>query len=423
MNMILNFSNWKRVNEGIDVGSNSGTITVGQDEAYYVHEVLADDTEYEMPFNNQSGERVLSILAEVRQKNGTINYEGRNLVPTLTAIQKLMDSGSVANWNKLMADHKHVKYGISAAAYYMKTADSMKWTNVFVGSEEYVEQMKKANGTEEWREDVSFPISFPIANPAGQHFIDNTAILTDLFKGEITSLIEEIKGAGAKSNPPIANPQFFLSKLTVSTSSSRFRNTNEAANKTWLQLSEERANVAQKYVIDQFTAAGIIIGKSPNGELNTQYIINANGENGDGTSGPNPPKGFAFNSDGLGTWDCTKSDKCTEKNRNDKGAPLTNKAEYDKFKYLICTAELIMKNPIAHPEGGPTPGEPDTNPTAVTEYTIAFYRPKKGVKIPYWYPTIDVHFKKLNLDNYWNKFVNRITPGSKPGPRTTKCFF
>jgi hypothetical protein len=228
----------------------------------------------------------------------------------------------------------------------------------------------------------------------------------------------------------IQNPEFYLLKMSVTTSSSRFRNTGDVVGKlTWLELSQLRAEVARNYTIQAFQQAGIIVGASPNGKYNTEYIINPKGQNGDGSSGPNPPSGFAFNTDGRGTWQCGQSmndsDKpqvCTYKNRGDFGQTIADKRAYDQFKYLILTCDLVMKNTFQKPDDQTTPPTPGKEIKG-NVYSIEFYRKQKGVKIPYWYPTIDVNFGKLNLDNGWNKFVNRVTPGAHVEQRTIKCFF
>ena len=220
--------------------------------------------------------------------------------------------------------------------------------------------------------------------------------------------------------------------MSVTTSSSRFRNTGAAENTTWAQLSQERATAAQNYIVRAFSQAGIVVGKSPNGKYETKYVINPKGENGDGTSGPNPPSPYVFNTDGRGTWDCSTTrngqlqapNVCTPKDRNKFGQPLPDKAQYEQFKYLACTCDLVMKNVFT-----PAPGDKTTPPTTQeipgNVYTIEFYRKKKGVDVPYWYPTISANFRlpELNLDDTWNRFINKVTPGAKAPARSIDCFF
>ena len=220
--------------------------------------------------------------------------------------------------------------------------------------------------------------------------------------------------------------------MSVTTSSSRVRNTGDAQDKTWLQLSEERAAAARNYIVQAFAQAGIKVGQSPNGKQETQYVINAKGQNGDGSSGPNPPgPQFTFNTDGRGTWDCisTQNGKptqnvCTYKDRNKFGQPLASKAQYEQFKYLLCTCDLVMKN-VFNTQTPPGETPPTSQPIKGNLYTIEFYRKQKGIEIPYWYPTIRANFNlpELNLENAWNKFVNRVTPGARTEKRTTNCFF
>jgi hypothetical protein len=414
----------------IEIGSKKGTINIGKQQASGGVDTEADSSKYDIPFPDKDGAWWVQQLAN----SSSIPYKGSagtvNIVPSIPLMEKLMDSVSLQNWQKLKKDPKHVKQGVAAIVYFTKTNAQMKWTNIFVGNEEFVERMKAEGGNVDWQQDIVVPLSFP-QNPTAQFFEDNTAVITDAFKAEVEGFIQSIKQAAV--NAKIQNPEYFVLQMSISTSSSRFRNSEQAANLTWAQLSEQRARAAQDYMTQAFEAAGIKLGTSPNGKQQTKYVINAKGENGDGSSGPNPPGDpalgpvYAFNTDGRGTWDCvnTKNQQvCTYKDRNKFGQPHKTKAEYDVHKYLICTVDLVLKNtfPSTTP---PTETPPTQQEIKGNVYDIEFYRQQKGVKIPYWYPTIRISFNlpNLNLDNAWNKFVNRITPGAQSGKRTTDCFF
>ena len=416
--------------DGIEIGSKKGTINVGKQQASGGVDAEADSSNYDIPFPDKDGAWWVQQLAN----SSSIPYKGTtgtvNIVPSIPLMEKLMDSVSLQNWEKLKRDPKHVKQGVAAIVYFTKTNAQMKWTNIFVGNEEFVERMKSEGGAIDWQQDIVVPLSFP-QNPTAQLFEDNTANITDAFKAEVDGFIQAIKKAAVDSK--IMNPEYFVLQMSVTTSSSRFRNTGPAANLTWLQLSQQRAQAAQNYMAQAFAAAGIKIGKSPNGKEETKYVINAKGENGDGSSGPNPPgdpatgQVYAFNTDGRGNWDCvnTKNQQvCTWKDRNKFGQPHKTKAEYDVHKYLLCTVDLVLKNTFqATTPPGETPPTQQEIPGNL--YDIQFYRKQKGVKIPYWYPTIKFNFglPELNLDDAWNKFVNRVTPGAKTAKRTTNCFF
>lgn len=411
--------------DGIKVGSKSGQITVGKKAASGGVDTEADSSNYDIPFATKDGAWWVAHLA----KNGNIPYEGYNITPSIAIMEKLMDPVSLQNWKKLLQDPQHVKQGVAAIAYFSQTNTRMKWTNIFVGNEEFVQRMKSEGGATDWQADISLPLSFP-QNPNAQYFEDNTAILTEEFKKEVEWFIRNIKEAAVASK--VQNPEFYLIKMGIATSSSRFRNTGPAENLTWLQLSEQRAKAAQDYIIQTFTQAGIIVGQSPNGEHNTTYEINPKGANGDGSSGPNPPDGFQFNTDGRGTWTCGVSTNdssnpqvCTWKNRDEFGAPKARKDDYDQFKYLIVSCELVLKNVFV------TPGTPKETPDTSKEitgnvYSVEFYRKQKGVKFPYWYPTVTLNFGKpnLHLGNGWDKMMNRLLPGQKKGKDwgSTKCW-
>jgi hypothetical protein len=402
---------------GIDIGSKSGTAFVGKKSASdTAPDREFDEKNYDIPYGNYTGEQWVSMLATNKQ------IYGFDIVNQVKLMESLMDPGSLQNWKQLKTDPKNVKYGVAAIAYFEKTQPKMKWTNVFVGSEEFITKMKTEGGSMDWQKDISFPLAFP-SNPNRQYFDDNTAIIRDEFKSEVDFFIQSIQRAAADAK--ITDPEFYLLKLSVTTSSSRFRNTGVAADKTWLQLSQERANAASAYVVERMKAAGIFVGKSPNGKYETQYIINPKGSHGDGTTGPNPPAPTPFNTDGRQTWSCADTNQqiCTIKNRNDFGTPKPDKSAYDEFKYVIVTVDLVMKNKLVPSTAGEAQ-QPDASQEIKSNlYTIEFYRKQKGIKIPYWYPTIDVNFKKLNLDNKWNQFVNKVTPGAVAPQRSIDCFF
>jgi hypothetical protein len=411
--------------DGIEVGSKSGTVTVGKKAASGGVDTEADSSNYDIPFAEKDGAWWVAHLA----KNESIPYEGYNITPSIPLMEKLMDPVSLQNWNKLKQDPKHVKQGVAAIAYFAKTNAQMKWTNIFVGNEEFVQRMKTEGGATDWQQDIVVPLSLPMTS-LDDIFEDNSAQLKPGFEDAVATFIQNIKDAAVKSK--VQNPEFYLLQMSVTTSSSRFRNTGAAENTTWAQLSQERATAAQNYIVRAFSQAGIVVGKSPNGKYETKYVINPKGENGDGTSGPNPPSPYVFNTDGRGTWDCSTTrngqlqapNVCTPKDRNKFGQPLPDKAQYEQFKYLACTCDLVMKNVFT-----PAPGDKTTPPTTQeipgNVYTIEFYRKKKGVDVPYWYPTISANFRlpELNLDDTWNRFINKVTPGAKAPARSIDCFF
>lgn len=103
---------------------------------------------------------------------------------------------------------------------------------------------------------------------AKKEMLDNIgSILQRLMAGEITS----------------------LKKINIRTSADRYRNTGDAESLSWGQLSHARA----------LTMAGVIWGMAEAVGLHEDLVseipklinIYSKGENGDGTSGPNPPEG------------------------------------------------------------------------------------------------------------------------------------
>ena len=83
-----------------------------------------------------------------------------------------------------------------------------------------------------------------------------------------------------------------LKKINILTSADRYRNTGESASLSWGQLSYSRAQTMARVIESIATKVGIdddIISQLPK-IINIYY----KGENGDGTSGPNPPEGIKF---------------------------------------------------------------------------------------------------------------------------------
>lgn len=124
---------------------------------------------------------------------------------------------------------------------------------------------------------------------------------------------------------------------SISTSASRYRNTGNAKNMSFIELSQKRAEEIHKYVISEL--GGLV--KFPN------PVLDIKGENGDGSSGPNPPTpNQFFNKEG-------KLISTGNDGRDDFGKPLTNPKDYDKYKY--CRVVFVISFTSDGSSTSPTP--------------------------------------------------------------------
>jgi hypothetical protein len=120
------------------------------------------------------------------------------------------------------------------------------------------------------------------------------------------------------------------SKIDVSASSSRLRNSK---NITWNQLSEGRATVVSQILTEKLKELGVLF--EPN-----LKVIKRGGLNRDGSSGPNPPKGFTISE--TGAFNSVIKNPTPEQ-INEFGTPHSTRAEYDKYKNCVAMATVLIK--------------------------------------------------------------------------------
>lgn len=162
---------------------------------------------------------------------------------------------------------------------------------------------------------------------------DNKSEVTPFMQGEIQKIITAAQEI--INNAKISNANVVCTNLIVTASSSRLRNTNEASGKTWLDLSKERAENVKNSLVTGLKGVGVSV---PNNVIELK-----GGFNGDGTSGPNPPrkdkngKSYTLTSDGK----TIIKDTDEERNKpfpNGGGTittPSTNIDDYLQFKFCI----------------------------------------------------------------------------------------
>ena len=163
---------------------------------------------------------------------------------------------------------------------------------------------------------------------------DNKSDVTPYMQGEIQNIIngaQEILNQAKEASATVV-----CTKMEVTASSSRLRNTGEAENITWVELSKKRAENVKNSLVSGLEGIGIAVP--------TTIPVLKGGWNGDGTSGPNPPKKDSSGNTYTITTDGTKNTiQKDETLRNSKKEPHTNIDDYLQYKFCIINVELQVK--------------------------------------------------------------------------------
>lgn len=160
--------------------------------------------------------------------------------------------------------------------------------------------------------------------------------------GATVSVADKVEVDGSIKNYP----------FTIWTSASRYRNTGQAEQMSFKELSEARAQSVYKYIVNQLSSIVPDIG-------NVGVTLNSNGRNGDGSSGPNPPSPNLF-STGGGEPSSYKKDGDRKFNGMD---PHTSPNEYEQYKF--CIIQLAVEFNYEKP-----PGTLPTPPSTLGEWGI-----------------------------------------------------
>ena len=118
--------------------------------------------------------------------------------------------------------------------------------------------------------------------------------------------------------------------MIINSSASRFRNTGDAEQYSFAQLSKLRNDWVKEFIMQRLDQLGITVWCSTQNNIQQ----NINGVNGDGTSGPNPPKQLPFIPKGQSSMKPASSD---ETKRNEFGEPLATKEETRDHRVDACT--------------------------------------------------------------------------------------
>jgi hypothetical protein len=182
---------------------------------------------------------------------------------------------------------------------------------------------------------VEFPIDWnPDTNV--QLYVNNqwevSPEFINSFNQNVVSKITTLKG----QFPQI---EISLLSLDVQTSASRYRNTGQASELSFQELSGYRNNSAKDYIITTLQENGVA---GTDVVTPTQQYL---GGNGDGTTGPNPPEPNAYVDSGNVKMNTTPTEP-----RNQFGEPHSTPEEYNQYKYLKVSIKLKATLPQPIPE-------------------------------------------------------------------------
>ena len=186
-----------------------------------------------------------------------------------------------------------------------------------------------------------------------------------------------------------------IPSYAIWTSASRARNGGQAADWSFKELSDCRAKSVETYLSQAFGNIGVTL-PTP--------TIDTNGQNKDGSSGPNPPAPFTMALESGPKRDTIVKDGKTinnEANRDKYGAtkpckPTDGKficPNYDEYKYCMVQLEMVGYPPMEEPDE--EPGKPGFEeivkiPSPTREWEMRFVpkkgRTKKWRKGFYWKP-------------------------------------
>jgi len=326
---------------------------------------------------------------EVDRKTGQIVDGGDHseFDKKLKNIQSKMDSTSLSTFESIKTQNPKFYYYAIQHYYYNIESSIYKKMKIVVDSATTIKNVPTAGSQTPAPTEVIEP-GYELITPenfnTSDFFVDNEATLTTAFTSFVTNnIISSINQAKENLKEKGGTQSIYLERLNIDSSCSRLRNgpskTVRTANAngipTFLELSTARANTAKDYIINLLTKMGA--------EINSKMItINPNGENGDGTSGP----------------DFTGTDK----------------ESYNKYKYarvkLVFAIRTKKETKFAQKPSITIP--PSMIPQSTTDFTIHFNaKGRNDFKINL--PSFNF---KLGLPN-----INLGGNGMKASLRQVKC--
>jgi hypothetical protein len=336
-----------------------------------------------------------------------------------------MNSTSVTHWEEIKSKPETKGYAVASLEQWIKTFPKSKWKYVIVDSEagikEIIDRIPKINPTPEAADGngISVATKFPLNGPSSNFFKNNEWEVTDAFKTMFqTEIIDPIQAGMAmmKFNAKDANaPKYACDVIQIATSCSRLVNGGLAAGLTFKGLSKKRNDAALKYIRETLTSIGVLIAKD------ITIVQSIDGRNGDGSSGPNPPRtDRQGNSYGIPRSGKANDWNKDEDTRNDFGDPSRTIEDYLKFKYCVAGIQLIVNRDWTDK---PLPEEDQTDvpqwediiiQVPTTNYLVYFMSPwrKFGLKIKIPHPVFSWRIppKQFGFDSKFWKKAGTICP-------------
>ena len=337
----------------------------------YNHETTSDSraTGFNWFSTSEGAKKDEAAKAESAKKAGATDYVsryvgGRYYKEILTK-RDLVDSrilkedtSSRETWETILQNEQ-----VFAANTIEYTRKNSGWIKVITFRDKIESDEDKGKPLEELNDGME--ITFKKENLTNFYFENNLSELTDEGRRDITSNMIQpfVEGKG--------NRDACIDFLQVDSSASRYRNTESAKDKSFLQLSTERNNSVKTYILEQLNANGF----NKWCKVSENIIQNPKGDHDDGTSGPNPPIGTAFILKGQEKMEPPSSD---EKERNQCGEPHPRPEDYDKYKYSIPRVRVGFNN-VTPGTKDPVPAAPSNEPN--TRY-VAEFKGNVGIYTP-----------------------------------------
>ena len=243
--------------------------------------------------------------------------------------------------------------------------------------------------------------------PTADYFEDNSFELSQKGQSDIMAIIQTIKDTKAEfESKGFKDLSICIENLNINSSASRLRNKTA---KTFLELSQKRAESMKTFIMEQLSAIRVTTWCNTDNNI----VLNFEGENGDGTSGPNPPKPFNFILKGKDVP--MNPPMADETKRNEAGEPLTaaTKEEvrklYDKYKYSKLDMTVAFNYVSPGEEGDKKDPDDDTflpidDGTVGKKYSAIFFGKLRGkfkfrigLNLLAWFPRIRIDIKNRGI--------------------------
>lgn len=297
----------------------------------------------------------------------------------LRAMKRAGLKGSLEKYNKLTPQQKQkILTGIQGKIKSLDDVD--KYNSVSIGG--WTQNQQSGDGVIQFDQQNQVKIA-----------VDTSDVMVSVpLKGLFNSNSSEL------TNPEEAR-QFLIEQfgnfvvvdsIVIDASSSTLRNTGAAEGKTWMELSQERANSIVQVI------NGVSFDLGNQGVNNPQQIttnminINVKGDNGDGTSGPKSP--FEVNPQVVAAYQARGIDPKFWQSAA-KENPLADKSQYENFQKvdIVIYGRIVTTNTEDVPsyryivlqtrqEGGHVKVKGNNKKADVSKCPVKFKTPK--VKVP-----------------------------------------